>query len=237
MKAIVWTAYGAPDVLAMREVEKPVPQDNEVLIKIRAATVTAGDCELRSLKIHFLLRLPLRLFLGFRRPDSFTALGMEIAGEIEDVGDSVTRFKKGDAVVAAPGLDRAAYAEYVTLPEDAPIILKPANMSFEEAAAIPVGGSEAYHFLRQANLQTNQRLLINGSGGSIGTSAIQLAKAAGVHVTAIDHGDKLAFLREVGADEVIDYTQEDFTKNGQTYDIIFDVVGNLSLPQGSSLIE
>jgi len=225
MKAVIWTTYGGPDVLQLREIAKPVPKDNEVLIKVHAATVTAGDCEVRALKIPILYRLPLRLYVGFAKPQRLTILGQELAGEIAAVGKAVTRFKPGDQVFAATLLRFGAYAEYACLPETYPIVLKPANMSYAEAATIPTGGVNGLHFLQKANLQAGERLLINGAGGSIGTYALQIAKAWGAEVTCVDSTPKLAMLRALGADYVIDYTQTDFTQNGETYDVIIDVVG------------
>jgi NADPH:quinone reductase-like Zn-dependent oxidoreductase len=227
MKAIVWTKYGSADVLQLKEVEKPTPKDNEVLIKIFAATVTAGDCELRRLKFPSWLWLPLRIYMGLRRPKRITILGQELAGEIEAVGREVTRFKKGDPVFAPTLLRLGAYAEYKCLPETYPV-LKPANMTYEEAATIPTGGINGLHFLRVANVQSGDRVLINGAGGSIGTYAVQIAKSFGAEVTAVDGTEKLAMLRSIGADHVIDYAQEDFTRSGETYDVIIDVIGKSS---------
>ena len=227
MKAIVWTAYGTPDVLQLKEVEKPTPKEDEVLIKIHAATVTAGDCEVRSLKFPIWLRLPMRIYVGLRKPKRTTILGQELAGEIEAVGRKVTRFKKGDQVFAATFFSLGAYAEYVCLPETYPV-LKPANMTYEEAATIPTRGINGLHFLRTANVQSGQKVLINGSGGSIGTYAVQIASSFGAEVTAVDSEEKLAMLHSIGANHVIDYNQEDFTRSGQTYDVIIDVVGKSS---------
>jgi 2-desacetyl-2-hydroxyethyl bacteriochlorophyllide A dehydrogenase len=229
MKAMVWTQYGPPEVLELREVEKPTPKDNELLIKIYATSVTAGDCEVRSLKIPLLIRLPMRLYAGFLKPKRMTILGQELAGEVEAVGKDVTRFKPGDPVFAAVGFGFGAYAAYKCLPEAGTVALKPANMSYEEAATVPVAGLEALHFLRVGNIQPGELVLINGAGGSIGTYAVQLAKEMGANVTAVDSTAKLEMLRTLGADQVIDYTQEDFTQNGERYDVIFDVVGKASL--------
>ena len=225
MKAIVWTKYGPPDGLQLKEVEKPTPKDNELLIRVRATTVTIGDCELRGFKISPLLWLPARIYLGLKKPTRVTILGQELAGEIEAVGKDVTLFKEGDQVFAATGLRLSAYAEYNCLPEEGGVALKPTTMSYEEAAAVPLGGLESLHFLRSTMIQRGQKILINGAGGSIGTFAVQLAKYYGAEVTAVDSTNKLGMLRSIGADHVIDYIQEDFTKNGQTYDVIFDVVG------------
>ena len=224
MKAIVWTRYGPPDVLQLRDVEQPTPKANEVLIRVLATTVTAGDCEMRSLRIPVSLRLLLRMYNGLRKPKRVTILGQEVAGEIESVGRDVRHRKNGDHVFAATGIHFGAYAEYICLPEDG-METKPANITYEEAAAIPVGGLNALHFLRKASIRSGHKVLINGAGGSIGTMAVQLAKSFGAEVTGVDSTRKLDMLRSIGADHVIDYTQEDFTKSGETYDVIFDVVG------------
>src|SRR2546428_2283760 len=227
MKAIVCTKYGSPEVLRLGEVEKPTPKDSEVLIRVHAATVTKGDCELRSLKLPLLWKLVLRIGFGIRAPRK-KILGQELAGEIELVGNAVTMFKKGDQVFANTGLHLVAYAEYDCLPEKGLIATKPANMSYEEAAAVPVGGLHALQYLRKANIQRGQRDLINGAGGSIGTVAVQLAKYYGAEVTGVDSTRKLDMLRSIGADHAIDYKREDFTKNGENYDVIFDTVGKSS---------
>jgi NADPH:quinone reductase-like Zn-dependent oxidoreductase len=226
MRAIVWTKYGSPDVLQLKEVEKPTPKDNEVLIKVYAATVTAGDCETRSFKFPFLFWLPLRIVFGLIKPRR-PLLGQELAGEIEAVGKAVTQFKQGDQIFAATLLHSGAYAEYVCLPESY-VVVKPATMTYEEAATIPTGGINGLHFLRKAHVQSGERVLINGAGGSIGTYAVQIAKSFGAEVTCVDSASKLDMLRSIGADHVIDYTQEDFTKNGEAYDVIIDVVGKSS---------
>jgi NADPH:quinone reductase-like Zn-dependent oxidoreductase len=228
MKAIVWTRYGSPDVLQLQQVETPVPKENEVRVRIRATTVTAGDAEVRSLSLPLWLRLPMRAYAGFFRPVRLTILGQEFAGDVESVGKQVTRFRVGDSVFGAPGFGLGCYAEYICVPEaggDAVLAAKPANMSYEEAAAVPFGGMEALHFLRQAEIQHGEHVLINGAGGSIGTFGVQLAKYYGAEVTAVDSAGKLDMLRSIGADRVIDYRQEDFTLGGETYDVIFDVIG------------
>jgi NADPH:quinone reductase-like Zn-dependent oxidoreductase len=242
MKAIVWTKYGPPDVLQLKEVAKPTPKEDEVLIRIYATTVTAGDCELRSLKFPIYLSLPMRIWLGFRKPRRNSIPGTELAGEIEAVGKDVRRFKEGDQVFGSAGMDFGANAEYICLPEEpgemeGGVAIKPANMTYEEAAAVPFGGRDALHFLRKGNIQRGQKILINGAGGSIGTFAVQLARHFGAVVTAVDSTGKLDMLRSIGADEVVDYTQEDFTKNGQIYDVIFDVVGTISFSRSERSIK
>jgi NADPH:quinone reductase-like Zn-dependent oxidoreductase len=232
MKAIVWTKYGPPDVLQLKEVEKPTPKDNEVLIRIYATTVTAGDCEQRSLKLPIWYRLPMRAYVGLKRPKRITILGMDLAGEIESVGKDVKLFHEGDQVFAATGfVGMGACAEYICLPEESKegaLAKKPANMTYEKAACVPNGGLEALCFIRQGNIQKGQKVLINGAGGTIGPFAVQLAKYFGVEVTGVDSTGKLDMLRAIGADLVIDYTQKDFTKSGETYDFILDVVSKSS---------
>jgi NADPH:quinone reductase-like Zn-dependent oxidoreductase len=228
MKAVVWTQYGPPEVLRLAEVAKPAPKDDEVLIRVYATTVTAGDCEIRQLKIPLLYRLPMRLYAGLRKPKRITILGQELAGEVEATGKAVSGFKKGDRVFGTTGTGFGAYAEYACLPEkpgDGVLAIMPAGLTYEEAAAVPVGGLEALHFLRKGNVGSGQKVLINGAGGSIGTFAVQLAKHFGAEVTGVDSAGKLDMLRSIGTDYVIDYAREDFTKNGEAYDVIFDVAG------------
>lgn len=228
MKAIVWTAYGPPEVLQVQEVPAPVPKHNEVRIRIRATTVTAGDCEMRRLKLPLFLGLPMRLYAGIVKPVRMTILGQELAGEVDSIGQQVTEFQPGDPVFAATGFGLGGYAEFICLPvgqNDSVVAAKPPSMTFEQAAAVPFGAMEALHFLRKAEVQPGELVLINGAGGSIGTFGVQLAKHYAAVVTAVDRGPKLDMLRSIGADHVVDYTREDFTKSGQTYDVIFDVIG------------
>ncbi len=241
MKAVITTKYGPPEVLEIREVEKPVPKDNEVLIKIYATTVTAGDVEMRSLELPFLYQLVLRLGFGFTKPRNKIP-GTELAGEIEAVGKDVKRFKEGDQVFGAAGMNFGTNAEYISLPEEpgemeGGVAIMPENMTFEEAATVPFGGRDSLHFLRLGNIQEGQKILINGAGGSIGTFAIQLAKLSGAEVTAVDSAPKLDMLRSLGADHVVDYTKEDFTESGEVYDVIFDVIGKASFSRSEKSIK
>jgi len=229
MKAVIWTNYGPPDVLQLKEVEKPAPKDNEILIKIHAATAATPDTEIRRLKLPLLFALPLRLYMGVIKPTRITILGTEFAGEVESAGKDVTRFKPGDQVFGYTGLGMGTYAEYMCLQEypsgfAGVLGTKPVNMTYEEAAAIPFGGLEALHSLGKADIRRGQKVLIVGAGGSIGTYAVQLAKYYGAEVTGVDHTVKLDMLRSIGADHVVDFTREDFTKNGQTYDVILDTI-------------
>jgi len=226
MRAIVYADYGPPDVLQLRDVPKPVPNDGEVLIRIRATTASTADCELRRFDFAPWIWLPMRLWSGIRKP-RHRVLGQELAGDVDSVGKDVRSLRKGDRVFAATGIGLGAYAEYICLRENlqtGAIATLPANLSYEEAATVPYGGGEASQFLRKADVRSGQRVLINGAGGSFGTFAVQLAKILGAHVTAVDSAPKLEMLRAIGADRVIDYSQEDFTDGSETYDVIFDVV-------------
>ncbi len=228
MKAIAYTRYGPPDVLQLKEVDKPEPGDDEVLIRVHAAEATKSDVEMR--RSRFAVKwfwLPMRIAMGVTRPRK-QILGGYFAGEVESVGEDVTKFKAGDQVFGAAGLRLGAYGEYLCLPASYTIVPKPSNMSFEEAAAVPMGGLNALHFMRKANIRSGEKVLINGAGGSIGAYAVQIAKAMGAEVTAVDCSIKEEMLRRIGADHFVDCTKEDFARSGRTYDVIFNMVARTS---------
>ena len=227
MKAIVCTKWGSPDFLELREVAKPLPKDREVLIKIFATTANAADTRMRSAKFPLLFKLPMKLMLGFKKPKSI--LGLELAGEIESTGKDVKLFKKGDPVFGSSGMRMGGYAEYQCLPEKGVLAIKPANISYEEAAGVPHCALTAMHYLKKANIQSGKKVLIFGASGGIGTFAVQLAKTFGAEVTGVCSTKKMEMVKSLGADKVIDYTQEDFTKSGETYDVIFDTIGKSSM--------
>ena len=233
MKAIVWTGYGSPDVLQLREVAAPIPKENEVLIRVHVATASTPDTEFRRLKLPLVFAIAVRLYVGLIRPARVTIPGSEFAGEIVSTGKDVSNHRQGGQVYGYTGFTMGTYAQYLCLLEDQSgmsgvFASKPDNLTYEEAAAIPFGGLEALHTLRQANLRPGQKVLIVGAGGSIGSYSVQLAKNDGAEVTGVDKPNKFAMLRSIGADHVIDYTQADFTQSGESYDVIFDVAGKSS---------
>lgn len=251
MKAAIWTAYGPPEVLQLRDVPTPEPKAGEVRIRIEATTVTAGDTEMRAMKFPWYLKIPMWIFAGLGRPKRITILGQELAGTIDKIGDGVTRFKPGDKVFAAPAMPRlGGQAEYVVLPEaprDGMLALRPSSLSPEEAACVPFAAFEALHFLNKAAIRPGEKLLMVGAAGSIGTYGIQIAKAMGANVTAVDRPAKHTMLREIGADHVIDATAASYDRRRQArataaaanddgagagFDVVFDVVGRGTFGRG-----
>ena len=223
MKAAVYTQYGPPEVLRVKQVERPLPQKNEILLRIRATSVNSGDWRLRKADPY-----AVRLFFGLVKPKK-NILGSVFSGEVESVGEDVKQFKVGDIVFGHTDMSFGSYAEYLSLPEDASIALKPSNISHNEAAVIPFGGVAALHFLKKAKIQPGQKVLVVGASGSVGSAAVQLAKSFGADVTGVCSTANIALVKSIGANKVIDYTKEDFAGNGETYDVIFDAVNAISV--------
>ena len=242
MKAIVYESYGPPEVLQLKEVEKPTPKDNEVLIKTHATTVTSGDWRVRSLNVPAGFGFIMRLVFGISRPKQ-PILGTELAGVVESVGKDVSKFKVGDQVFAFSDAAMGCHAEYKCMPEDGAVALKPANLTYDEAAALSFGGTTALDFFRRGKLQSGEKVLVNGASGGVGTAAVQLARHFGADVTGVCSTANVELVRSLGASHVIDYTKEDFTQNGETYDVIVDTVGTApfsrskaSLKEGGRLL-
>jgi NADPH:quinone reductase-like Zn-dependent oxidoreductase len=244
MKAIVYSKYGSPDVLQLTDIEKPLPKDNEILIRVRATSVNFGDMMARNYKaifprqfnMPFLIWLIAKISFGLNQP-KITILGNEFAGEVEAVGSNVKRFKPGDQVFGYSGERMGAYAEYLCMPENGILAKKPTNMTFEEVAGVPYGALMALSLLRRANIKPGQKVLINGASGGIGSAAVQIAKSMGAEVTGVCSTSKVEFVKSLGVAKVIDYTKEDFTQNGETYDLIFDILGRSSIPRCKSSLK
>ncbi|MFC2168252.1 NAD(P)-dependent alcohol dehydrogenase [Acidobacteriota bacterium] len=238
MKAVVYTEYGPPEVLKLKEIEKPIPKDNEILIKVHAASVNYGDIltrkfsniPIRDFNMPALFLLPTRISFGLKKPKN-QILGSELAGEIKDIGKGVNKFKIGEKVFAYTSMKMRANAEYLCMPEDKMVGIKPNNMTFAEAACVPYGGIMASSHLNKVNVQSGQKVLINGASGGIGSIAVQLCKKFGAEVTGVCGTPRLEYVKSLGADKVIDYTQEDFTQNGEIYDLIYDILGRSTFSQ------
>ncbi len=241
MKAIIWTAYGPPEVLKLREIEKPQPTQNQILVQIQAAGVTAGDCEMRRLALPLGLGLPIRLYAGLLKPSRVKVLGQELAGIVETVGSKVTNYQPGDAVYGTTGFSFGAYAEYICLPAEpgdaqGVLAIRPRNLTPEQAAVVPTAGLEALHYLREGGAGPGKKVLVIGGGGSIGSYAIQIAKHFGAQVTAVDRTEKLGLMRSLGADNALDLSERELSRNQERYDLIIDVVGRRGLSQRLKLL-
>lgn len=243
MKAIVYTEYGSPDVLRLEEVEKPTPKDNEILIRVHATTVNFGDLMARNFRavtpekfsMPLLFWIFAKMSFGLSKP-KVTILGSEFAGDVEATGKDVRRFKKGDQVFGYPGMNMGAYAEYLCMPESGTVALKPANMTYDEAAAVPYGAVMGVSLCQQLNIQPGQEILIIGASGGIGSAVLQLAKYYGAKVTGVCGTQRVAYVKSLGADKVIDYTKEDFTQSGDTYDLIIDILGKGSFSRSKKAL-
>jgi NADPH:quinone reductase-like Zn-dependent oxidoreductase len=237
MKAIVASKFGTPDVLHLQEVEKPEPKANEILIKVHASTLTAGDIRMRSLNVPLAFWLPARLTLGFTKP-KHPIYGMELAGVVEVAGKDVTRFKAGEAVFASTLAENfGAHAEYKCFPEDGLVLMKPERMTYEEAAAVPIGGPTALRLVRKGNVQREQNVLVYGASGSVGTYTVQVARHFGANVTGVCSTANVDLVKSLGADQVVDYKKEDFSASGKLYDVIFDTVGKCPKEQYSKALK
>jgi NADPH:quinone reductase-like Zn-dependent oxidoreductase len=227
MKAAICTKYGSPDVVKVQEKLKPIPKDNEILIRVHATTVTSGDCRVRGFNIPAVYKPMMMLIYGFGKPKQ-PIFGTELSGQIEAVGKNVIAYKVGDSVFAMTGMKMGAHAEYIALPEKGKVVHNPNNANYEQAAAISFGGTTSLHFFRKGNLQKGQKVLIYGASGSVGTSAVQLAKYFGAEVTGVCSGTNVELVKNLGADKVIDYTSTDFRTHTERYDVIFDAVGKIT---------